>query len=92
VPTSLRPSPDELLRQALADLAPSQYEAAAAGRGPLHEKVCAVVDEMRAEGMKPEHVVLAVKGIAFEARMGPGGWKLIDTMVKWCLEQYFKTS
>ena len=72
---------------------PAQYEAAATGQGSsLHEKVCAVVDEMRAEGMKPEHVVLAVKGIAFEARMGPGSWKLIETMVKWCLEQYFKNS
>jgi hypothetical protein len=90
---SLPLSANELLRQALADLAPAQYEAAATGKvSSLHEKVCAVVDEMRAEGMKPEHVVLAVKGIAFEARMGPGSWKLIETMVKWCLEQYFKNS
>ena len=85
-------SSSDILRDALASLPPSTYDAAGASAGPLHEKVCAVVDELKAEGMKPEHVILAVKGIAYEAQMGPASWRLIETLVKWCLEQYFKAS
>ena len=80
----------DILRVALANLPPSAYEAGAPTNNSLHKKVCAVVDDMKAEGMKAEHVMLAVKGIAYEARMGPASWRLIDTMTKWCLEQYFK--
>jgi len=80
----------DILRDALAGLPPSAYETTAATSGSLHKKVCAVVDEMKADGMKPEHVMLAVKGIAYEAQMGPASWRLIETMIKWCLEQYFK--
>lgn len=59
--------------------------------GPLHRKVCNVVDELKATGMMPEHVLLTVKEIAFEATMGgPLASVLVEKMVKWCLEQYFK--
>jgi hypothetical protein len=84
------PSSSDVLRDALASLAPSAYQAAGTVPGSLHEKVCAVVNDLKADGMKPEHVILAVKGIAFEAEMGPSSWRLVETLVKWCLEQYFK--
>jgi hypothetical protein len=84
------PTSSDALRDALAGLPPIAYAAAAERQGPLQQKVCAVVDDMKAAGMKPEHVILAVKGIAFDAQMGPGSQRLIDAIVRWCLEQYFK--
>jgi hypothetical protein len=39
--------------------------------------------------MAPEHVLLAVKGIADEVELGAVGERLVETMVKWCVEQYF---
>jgi hypothetical protein len=86
------PSPKsvDVLRAALANLPHSAYTADRAALGPLHQRVCDVVDELKAAGMKPEHVVLTVKGIAFEAMMGPLAPDFVDKIVKWCLEQYFK--
>lgn len=80
----------DTLRAALAAISPSAYTSKRDALGPLHQKVCDVVDELKAAGMAPEHVILAVKGIAFEATMGPLAGVLVDEMVKWCLEQYFK--
>lgn len=78
------------LRQALAGLPPIAYAAAIEGSGSLRAKVCAVVDDMKAANMAPEHVLLAIKGIAFEAEVGRGSTRLVEVMVTWCLEQYFK--
>src|SRR5689334_18623889 len=80
----------DALRAALAAIPPAEYTSHRTTRGPIHQKVCDVVDELKATGMAPEHVILAVKGIAFEAMMGPLAGILVDEMVKWCLEQYFK--
>jgi len=84
------PESVDALRAALAKLPNSAYTADRAALGPLHQRVCDVVDDLKADGMKPEHVVLTVKGIAFEAMMGPLAPDFVDKMVKWCLEQYFK--
>jgi hypothetical protein len=83
-------TPVDVLRAALAALPAVDYTADRERLGPLHQKVCDVVDELKATGMNPEHVVLAVKGIAFEAMMGPLADVLIEKLVGWCLEQYFK--
>jgi hypothetical protein len=45
---------------------------------------------MKATGMKPEHVILAVKGIGYEANLGLAAAPLIEQMVTWGIEQYFK--
>jgi hypothetical protein len=82
-------SSSDALRDALTNLPPSAYEPNAPSVGELHQKVCAVVDELRAAGMQPEHVILAVKGIAYEASLGPESWRLMETLVKWCIAQYF---
>jgi hypothetical protein len=84
------PKTVDVLRAALANLPHSAYAAERAALGPLHQKVCDVVDELKATDMTPEHVILTVKGIAFEAMMGPLANLLVERMVKWCLEQYFK--
>ena len=83
------PSVDSL-RQALSDLPPSAYMADRPALDDLHQKLCAVVDDLKAAGLNPEHVMLAIKGVAFEAMMGPLAGVLVDKMIKWCLEQYFK--
>jgi hypothetical protein len=84
------PNATDVLRAALSDLPPSAYSADRQTLRVLHRQVCDVVDELKAAGMMPEHVILAVKGVAFEAMMGPLAGTLIQKMVKWCLEQYFK--
>ena len=81
----------DVLREALAGLPPVAYKRAAEGQGGVRDKVFAVVDEMKGAGVKPEHVILALKGIAFEAQMGPASPILIEAMVRWCLERYFST-
>jgi hypothetical protein len=79
-----------VLRAALAHLPANTYGADEKTLAPLHEKVCGVVDAMKASGMMPEHVLLAVKGIAYEAHLGVASGALVERMVKWCLDQYFK--
>ena len=80
----------EILREALADLRLSDYDTTSPIFGQLRLKVCAVVDDLRVGGMRAEQVVLTVKRIASDAQMRPGSWRLVDTMVKWCLEHYFR--
>ena len=80
------------LRNALTRLPHAAYGADQKTIGPLHEKVCAVVDLLKSEGTTPERVLLAIKGIASEAHMGPNAPELIERMVQWCLEQYFKAA
>ena len=84
-------SSTDLLREAFVALPPNKYSADDERLSDLHPKVCAVVDDLRAAGMQPEHVILTVKGIAMEA--GVSGLRasgLMDRMVRWCLRQYFK--
>jgi len=81
-----------VLRDALAHLPASAHGADEKTLAPLHEKVCAVVDAMKDKGMLPEHVLLAVKGIAYEAHLGTASGALVERMVVWCLDQYFRAS
>jgi hypothetical protein len=81
----------DVLRSAIADLPRSSYSADGTALGSLHKKVCDAVDELKARGMVPEHVLLAVKAIAFDATAKePTASVLIEKMVKWSLAQYFK--
>jgi len=80
----------DILRAALADLPPSKYVADRPALDGLHQKRCDVASELKAIGMAPEHVILTVKGIAFEAMMGPLASLVVEKMVKWCLDEYFK--
>ena len=82
----------DTLRDALRSLPPGAYAINPASLEPLHRLVCNVVDELKADGMSPEHVMLAVKGVAYEAKLGLGSAPLIERLVKWCLDQYFKSS
>jgi hypothetical protein len=56
----------DALRSALADLPRAAYTADRAALGPIQQNVCNAVDELKATGMRPEHVLLVVKPIAVE--------------------------
>ena len=87
-----RKTASDALRGTLAILSANAYTASRTPLGPLHEKVCDVVDELKAAGMKPEAVILRIKGIASESPVGTLSTALVDKMVTWCLEEYFKES
>jgi hypothetical protein len=73
----------------------------------LRDQVCALVDEMKSTGATPERVIVAMKGVAMDARIDghvrlhdpdprrepyrPSSG-LLDSMVKWCIERYYATS
>ena len=78
------------LHEALSGIDTTAYYAKPDMLGPLHKKVCAVVDELKITGSSPEHIIVVIKGIASEANIGLAGTRLVDQMVKWCIEQYFE--
>ena len=83
-------SPSDELRAALSAVSPAVAIGEPELLAPLREKVCALVDELKADGMTPEQVILAAKRIATEAGVGLAGARLLEEVVRWCVEQYFK--
>jgi hypothetical protein len=67
----------------------------------LHQRVRAMVDELRVAGWPPERVIVAVKQVAEDAGLRPSRGVLSATvplnaqdaalvkMVRWCIEQYY---
>jgi hypothetical protein len=82
----LEESPTDALRSALRNL---DVIATLARPDAFREQVCAAVDHLKKSGLSPEHVVLAIKGIVYEANMRVADVGLIDQMVQWCIERYF---
>jgi hypothetical protein len=80
------------LRAALRELQASSHGPPPDVLGQLRVRVCAMVDELKAGGMLPEHVVLAIKSIAKESMPGGGRRSLVDQMVAWCVAHYFRES
>ena len=70
-------------------------------RQELHQRVCAVVDELKAADWPPERVIVAVKRVAEDVGLRPTRSILsasdplseqdvaIVHMVRWCIEQYY---
>jgi hypothetical protein len=79
----------DALRAALATLSAQPY---AIEPADLQQRMCNVVDALRARGMAPEHVIPTVKGIAYESHLPISSGALVEKLVKWCVEQYFKES
>jgi len=79
----------EALHQAFTGVFPQAYALTDEQRLELREKVCALVDARKEEGVAPEHIVIEVRQIA--QRAGGGGYAdpLIVDAVKWCIAQYF---
>jgi hypothetical protein len=79
----------EQLRDALAQLPGAAYAGDGDAVANVERLMCEVVDELKHRGMAPEHVLLAVKGVAFEAGLGLTSATLMERMVTRCIEQYF---
>jgi hypothetical protein len=80
----------EVLRAALTDLPRSAYIADHIVLAPIQQKVYDAVDELKAAGTPPERVILAIKEIASATTTGPVASILVQRIVNWSVEQYFK--
>jgi hypothetical protein len=56
----------------------------------LRGHVRAAVDEMKAEGALPEHVVITVKRLALDSGIHWTNHTLLNRLVDWCLDRYHK--
>lgn len=85
-PTGASERLDAALRAALP-----RYDAGydAARRG-LKEAVCAAVEELRAQGLGPEKVLVIIK--AHVARHAPQPTLVLDDAVRWCIARYYATA
>jgi len=79
------------LRDALAHVPVAAYVGDPEALAPLDQLMCELVEELKAKGMAAEHVLLAVKGIAFEAGLGLTSASLLERLVTRCIEEYFKS-
>lgn len=69
----------------------------------LQERVCAVVDDLRALGWPPERVIVAVKQVAEDAGVRgsrnvlrvsgglTGADQILQNIVRWCIEHYYRS-
>jgi hypothetical protein len=87
-----QPPSIDALRLSLAQLPPSEYPGSRSGVGPLRGQVFDVADDLKAAGLRAEHVLLAVKTIALDSMMDPLGTLLIDQIVTWSIERYFEST
>ncbi|HEY9227691.1 MAG TPA: hypothetical protein VIP11_13630 [Gemmatimonadaceae bacterium] len=55
----------------------------------LRARMCAVVDDMRADGEPPERVLIAVKQLAADGGVEWTSNRFFTQLVDWCLERYF---
>jgi hypothetical protein len=74
---------EAILKEAGAVLSPSQWEA-------LREAVCRFADEARAEGMRPEKVIVAIRS-AMKAAGDKAPDDVIHSVIDWCLRRYFES-
>ena len=65
-----------------------------ASAGALQQAVCDCVRELMAADESPERVLIAVKRAALDAgvpeRNGVSGSALMDRIVRWCIEAYYR--
>lgn len=81
-------SATEALHAALALVRPRAASLTDDDLSLLRERVCAAVDEMRANGLGPRQVVEAVKNLATESGLQWISIELIERLVSWCVARY----
>lgn len=67
--------------------------------GDLRSVICAYVDELRAQQMQPERIIVLLKQVMAQAQLtSPAGSVLRrsesamrDLVLEWCIEHYFGT-
>ena len=78
----------EVLRSALRATVTYSPDHSGIVRRGVRDAVCAVVDELRTEGMAPEDVVVFVRSIATSA--GADYFSDINSdAIRWCIARYF---
>jgi hypothetical protein len=55
----------------------------------LQERVCAAVDELKANGAPAERVVVVIRALAREAGIGPVGHPLVELIIGWCVDRNY---
>jgi hypothetical protein len=83
------PTVVDALRTTLLDMASRASPLEPSEGNVLRERVCAVVDEMKAAGQPPERIVVAIKRIGQEAGLGGFDDRLAQRLIRWCLERYY---
>jgi hypothetical protein len=88
--------PAELaIRTSLATISAASGAVTAGDKALLREHVCAVVDELKAQGWPIENIIIRVKEIGAEAGLGSHRFRprqpdsIIEEVVKWCIERYY---
>lgn len=86
------PAPNALdaLRDTLAAVASTDAQPTSEERAALESRVCAVVDQLKADGAPPERVVIIVKNLATMAGIQWSSEALFDDLVGWCIQRYFR--
>ena len=76
------------LRDAFALIAPRVTQLTPSDLSMLQERVCAVVDEMKATGVLPERIIVSVRRIAADFALDWHG-ELFDKLIGWCVHRYY---
>lgn len=77
----------QTLRAALGAIAPRVGTLTVHETAIVQARVYAAVDELKAVGMLPERVAIAITRIAVDAGFREGGHLLIDRITVWCVER-----
>ena len=89
------PPAERAIRTSLATISAASGAASAGDKLLLKEHVCAVVDELKAQGWPIESIIIWMKEIAAEAGLGSHRFRprqpdsIIEDVVKWCIERYY---
>jgi hypothetical protein len=78
------------LRAVFTALAPRSNHLAASDVAMLQGRVCAAVDEMKAEGALPERIIVAVKRVATDSGVQWADNRLFVQLIAWCVDRYYE--
>jgi hypothetical protein len=59
-------------------------------RDELRGKVCAFVEELKAEGLPAERVIIEVRTIARSVGVGVLDDRVVGDAIRWCIAQYYQ--
>ena len=83
-----RSTADQRLLDAVRATPPRYHPGHGAAMRDVQAAVCALVDELRAQGLAPEKVLVIVKGHVATRADRPA--EMIDDVVRWCIRRYYR--
>jgi hypothetical protein len=81
-------NPADALHAALALVRPRAASLTDEDLALLRDRLCAALDQMRAEGTSPKQAVIIVKGLAAVTGLQWISIELVDQLASWCAERY----